>query len=85
MGRTTANEDQLRQGMKTLVDQANMQTIVIKDLSSQLGKAGKLIEDITRATHSPKRTDESARKEIKKLLSKFNSDGARGRGESTRS
>lgn len=78
MSRVTANEDQLKKSLELNIKQTHMQNVVIEDLSKKIGSAGLALEAITRAAHSPKRTDESSRKEIIKILAKFNATVAKG-------
>ena len=80
MGMTTANEQQLRQALAQQVKHSEVQDRVIRDLSQRLGAAGAVLKEIGKAAKG-RRTDESARREIIKILHKFEAAPGRGAGQ----
>lgn len=74
---TKANEEQLRESLRLNVQQTDMQNRVIQDLGKRLGSAGALIDGIDKIAKG-KYNDTNCRKEILKLLKKFESGPGRG-------
>lgn len=79
--KTLATEDQLRESLRLNVQQADMQNRVIRDMSKRLGASGALIEGISKIAKG-RYNDANCRKEILKLLAKFESEPGRGSKES---
>ncbi|CAL9966047.1 hypothetical protein VPHD148_0102 [Vibrio phage D148] len=81
---TVATEDQLRESLRLNVQQTDMQNRVIRDMSKRLGSAGALIDGIGKIANG-RYNDANCRKEILKLLAKFEAEPGRGSGAAKRS
>lgn len=78
--KTLATEDQLRESLRLNVQQSDMQNRVIRDMSIRLGASGALIENIGKIAKG-RYNDANCRKEILKLLAKFETESGRGTKE----